>query len=238
MLAGRITNKNLFLVGDIFLTIVRSGLTVSIAILRSTLLLLNNVSHVSIKTGIMQASWTTTKITGQLLTLVPSCPPPNSPQQFLWNGGYVKACSVLQGTSRSVTTDRVIILTVPGSLVEPINPEPTFLHLHDDINTNDFVEINGGQSTWQVSQCTLQAACELLWAKAVEIKVPLKGITSVTPLDVKTFPYQRPDGMFCVFSVLTSTDIFRYSCYHFCQGKQLTGSLRRGAHYHMPPLPC
>jgi hypothetical protein len=214
--AGHITNKNLFLVGDIFLTIVRSGLTVSIAMLHSTLLLLNTISRVSIETGIMQASQTTTKITGQLLTLVPSRPPPNSPQQFLWNGGYVKARSVLQGTSGSVATDHVIILTVPGSLVEPINPEPTFLHLRDDIHTDDFVEINGGQSTWQVLQCTLQAACELLWAKAVEIKVPLKGIASVTPLDVKTFPYQRPDGTFCVFSVSTSTDIFRYSCYHFC----------------------
>ncbi|KAG1763977.1 hypothetical protein EV702DRAFT_1205252 [Suillus placidus] len=213
MSAGCITNNNLFLIGDIFLTIVRSGLTVSIAVLRSTLLSLNNISRVSIETGVMQACQMTAKITGQLLTIILSCPPPNSPQQLLWNGGYVKAHSVVQGTSGSISTDHVIIITVSGSLVEPINPEPTFLRLRDDINTDDFMEINGGQSTWQVSQSTLQAACELLWSKVVEIKVTLKGIASVTPSDIKTFPYQLSDG------------------------KQPVGSLRRRVHFYMPPLP-
>ncbi|KIK44260.1 hypothetical protein CY34DRAFT_23175 [Suillus luteus UH-Slu-Lm8-n1] len=153
MSAGRITDGNLFLVGDIFLTLIRSGRTVSLGILHSS---------------------------------------PTS-LHFLWNGGYVKSHSTIQGTSDS--TERVVVVSVPGSLVEPINPEPTFIRLRDDINSDDFVEIKGGQSTWQVSQGALEAACGLLWEKSLETSVPPKSMVSVTPSDTKTFPYQLADGM-------------------------------------------
>ncbi|KAG2106085.1 hypothetical protein BD769DRAFT_1675967 [Suillus cothurnatus] len=161
---GHITDGNLFLVGDIFLTILQSGHTVSIGILRSMVLTLSNMSHASINAGVMKASRMTVKVTGQLLTIIPTnCPTSESKQLFLWNGGYVKVCSAAQGTSGLVTTDHVIILTVPGSLIKPINSEPTFLCLHDDINTNDLVEINGGQSTWWWrSKSLLRALCQSL----------------------------------------------------------------------------
>lgn len=197
MSAGRITDGNLFLVGDIFVTIIRSGRTVSIGVLRSTLITLNNVSRSSINITVMKATRTTTKITGQLLTIIPTNPSldsPSKPSQFLWTGGYVKSRSVIQGTSDA--TERVVIISVPGSLIEPINPEPTFIRLRDDINSNDFTEIKGGQSTWQVPQDALQAACDLLWEKSLETKVNLKSLASVTPSDIKSFPYRLPDGMF------------------------------------------
>ncbi|KAG1762790.1 hypothetical protein EDD22DRAFT_952849 [Suillus occidentalis] len=195
MSAGRITDGNLFLVGDIFLTLIRSGRTVSLGILRSTSLVLNNISRSSVNVTIMKAARTTAKITGQLLTIVAanhSSDSSLSSLQFLWNGGYVKSHSLIQGTSDS--TERAVVVSVPGSLVEPINPEPTFIRLRDDINTDDFVEIKGGQSTWQVSQGALEAACGLLWEKSLETSVPPKSLVSVTPSDIKTFPYQLADG--------------------------------------------
>ncbi|KAG1877634.1 hypothetical protein DFJ58DRAFT_720422 [Suillus subalutaceus] len=187
MSAGRITDKHSFLIGDIFLTILHSGVTLSIGILRSTLITSLNISCASMNIAVMKASQSTAKVTGQLLTIIPTHPSPESPTSFLWNGGYVKARSIIQGTEES--TERVVVVSVPGSLVKPVNPKPMFIRFQDDINADQFQEIKGGQSTWQVRQDALQAACDILWARAVETKVPLKSIAQVSPSDVVMFPY-------------------------------------------------
>ncbi|KAG1753401.1 hypothetical protein EDB19DRAFT_1824124 [Suillus lakei] len=184
MSAGCITDHNLFLVGDIFLTILRSGRTLSISVLRSTTATLNGISHTSINIAVMKASRSTAKITGQLLTVVPTLPAPDVPQSFLWDGGYVTACSIIQGTNES--TARIVVVTVPGALVEPVN---------------------GGQSTWQISREAMQAACDLLWAKAGKIKVTLKTIAAVTPSDAKSFPYQLSDSTLAILSVEASSQL-------------------------------
>ncbi|KAG1743139.1 hypothetical protein EDB19DRAFT_1633376 [Suillus lakei] len=192
MSAGRITNQNLFLVGDIFMTILHSGRTLSIAVLWSTAASLCGISHSSINIGVMKASRTMAKITGQLLTIIATRLSADVSQMFLWDSRYVTARSVIQGSSES--TECSVVITVPGSLVEPVNPEPTFIWLRDDINVDNFLQVRGGQSTWQISQDALQAACDLLWSKAVEINVPLKSIAVVTPSDETKFPYRRLDG--------------------------------------------
>lgn len=192
MSAGRITEQNLFLVGDIFLTILHSAQTLSIGVLRSTTASLDGISRSSINTGVMKAPRTTAKITGQLLSIVSTRPSPDILQVFLWDGGYVTAHSLIQGSAQS--TDRVVVVTVPGSLVEPVNPDPTFIRLRNDIDVDAFSQVNGGQSTWQISRDALQAACDLLWAKAVEMNVLLKSIAVVTPSDETKFPYRRSDG--------------------------------------------
>ncbi|KAG2335451.1 hypothetical protein BDR05DRAFT_852784, partial [Suillus weaverae] len=118
MSAGQITEQNLFLVGDVFLTILRSAQTLSIGVLHSTTASLDSISHSSINTGVMKAPKTTVKITGQLLSIVSTCPSPDILQVFLWYGGYVTAHSLIQGSTQS--TDHVVVVTVPGSLVEPV----------------------------------------------------------------------------------------------------------------------
>jgi hypothetical protein len=67
MSAGRITDHNLFLIGDIFLTILCSNCTLSIGVLWSTAVTLNGVSCASINITVMKALHTTAKITRQLL---------------------------------------------------------------------------------------------------------------------------------------------------------------------------
>ncbi|KAG1782210.1 hypothetical protein EV702DRAFT_1240022 [Suillus placidus] len=194
MHAGRITDHNSFLIGDLFATILHTAQTLSIRILCSTGLFLNDVSRASINCTVMKASRTTAKISGQPLTVVPTRPStnPEVPISFLWDGGYVKAQSPIPGMSES--TERVVIVSVPGFLVEPINPEPTLIQLSHEVNTDDFSGINGGQTTWQVPHDALAAACELLWAKALEAKLPLKSIACVNPSDAKLFPYQLSDA--------------------------------------------
>lgn len=196
MSAGYITDGNLFLVGNIFLTLICSGHTVSLGILCSTSLVLNYISRSSINVTIMKAAHTTAKITRQLLIIITTNHSSDSSPtslHFLWNGGYVKSHSTIQGTLDS--TECVVVVSIPGSLVEPINPKPTFIRLHDDINSDNFVEIKGRQSTWQVSQGALEDACGLLWEKSLETSMPPKSMVSVTPSDTKTFPYQLADGM-------------------------------------------
>ncbi|KAG2356786.1 hypothetical protein BDR07DRAFT_1380567 [Suillus spraguei] len=111
----------------------------------------------------MKASRSMAKITGQLLTIIPTHLLPDVPQSFLWNGGYVTARLVIQGIDES--TAQIVVITA----------------------CNEFCQVNGSQSTWQISYEALQAACDILWAKAIEIKVMLKTVTAVTPLDVKNF---------------------------------------------------
>jgi len=127
MCAGRITDQNSFLAGDLLVTILHTACILSIAILHLIGLFLNNVSHASINITTMKASCTTAKISRQLLTIVPTCPltDPQVPTLFLWDGGYVKTQSPIPGTSGS--TECVIIVNVSGFLIEPINPEPTFI---------------------------------------------------------------------------------------------------------------
>lgn len=197
MSAERITNQNLLLVRDIFLTILRSARTLSIGVLCLTTATISGISQSSINIGVMKASRTMVKITSQLLSIISTRPLPDISQVFLWDSGYIAVCSVIQGSSQS--TEHVIVVTVPGSLVKPVNPEPTFIRLRDDINVDEFLQVNGGQSTWQISRDALQAACDLLWANAVEINVPLKSITVVTPLDGTKFPYRHSDGKCFVF---------------------------------------
>jgi hypothetical protein len=67
MSAGRITDRNLFLVGDIFVTILRTGHTLSIGVLRSTSASLNGVSHASVNTTVMKALRTTARSLGNFL---------------------------------------------------------------------------------------------------------------------------------------------------------------------------
>jgi hypothetical protein len=124
---------------------------------------LNSVSCASINITVMKALCTTAKITGQLLTIILTHSASPDTQYCLWDGGYVTAHSVIPGTSS--LTEHVVIMTVPGTLIEPVNPEATFICLCNDINTDAFSQVSGGQSTWQVSCDTLQAACDLLWAK-------------------------------------------------------------------------
>ncbi|KAG2336581.1 hypothetical protein BDR05DRAFT_953266 [Suillus weaverae] len=114
-----------------------------------------------------------------------------------------KGASAARGTNKS--TAHIVVVTVPGALIEPVNPEPTFIWLRDDMNSNEFCQVNGGQSTWQISCEALQAACDLLWAKAGEIKATFKTIAAVTPSDTKSFPYQLSDSTLAILSVEASS---------------------------------
>ncbi|KAG2147917.1 uncharacterized protein EDB93DRAFT_1250419 [Suillus bovinus] len=108
--------------------------------------------------------------------------------------------------------------------MEPMNPEPTFIRLRGDVNSDAFSQVNSGQSTWQIPRDAMQAACDLIWAKTTQMKLSLRSIASVTPLDVKSFPYQFSDGTVAVFSaeansLLTASKGERVTTCLLCEAK-------------------
>ncbi|KAG1802183.1 uncharacterized protein HD556DRAFT_1304350 [Suillus plorans] len=164
-----------------FLTILHSGCTLSIGVLRSTSASLNGISRASINITVMKALPSTAKITGQLLTLIPTNALPDASHYFLWDGGH---------------------------------PETMFIHFQDNVNSDAFTQVNGGQNTWKVPRDAMQAAYDLLWAKAVKMKVTLKSIASVTFSNIKSLPYQLFDGSVAVFSVEANSLLAAYEGEH------------------------
>lgn len=96
MSVGCIMDGNLFLIGDIFLTLIRSNQTVSVSVVYSMLLTVNNISFSSVNITVIKAALMSVKVSGQLLTIIHTNPSesvyslPASPQ-FLWDGRYVKS---------------------------------------------------------------------------------------------------------------------------------------------------
>ncbi|KAJ7019088.1 hypothetical protein C8F04DRAFT_1276674 [Mycena alexandri] len=142
---------NTLVVGDPILTLLRTETKVSLAILRTTAIHQDGVSCSSILTSTIQNPAAKVKITGQVLsmtmarkTAAPDLadPPPtnatvraadwldtdaDSEWGWIWNGEYLKADSVMRGTTGGdtadkVATDKVVIVSVPGVLTELVNP--------------------------------------------------------------------------------------------------------------------
>ncbi|KAG1863130.1 hypothetical protein F4604DRAFT_2030060 [Suillus subluteus] len=190
-LPGRsITGGDTFIIGDVFLTIIRINLTVTIALVRST-----SIEHHSITRHDILASNIRTpdvKLTGQILTLIPTHQPAEQ-RSWLWTGDYVKTRSEIQGIKQ--TTEKVVEITVPGLLVELVNPETTCVRMRDDINSDKFFALNNLGNTWIIEELALSLACDTLWRNACEHSISIKNILHIpTPSDPSMFPYALPDG--------------------------------------------
>ncbi|KAG1749180.1 hypothetical protein EDD22DRAFT_958083 [Suillus occidentalis] len=185
-----ITGSDTFIIGNIFLTIVQINLTLTIALVHSS-----SIEHHSITHHHILASNICTpnvQLTGQILTLIPMHQPLEQ-CSWLWTRDYVKTCSKIQGIKQ--TTDKVIEITVPGRLVELINPEMTCIHMCTDINSDKFVALNNLRNMWIIEESALSLACDTLWHTVCKHSITIKNILSVpTPSDPSMFPYALADG--------------------------------------------
>ncbi|KAG1796728.1 uncharacterized protein HD556DRAFT_1441420 [Suillus plorans] len=185
-----ITGGNTFIIGDIFLTIIRINLTLTIALVCST-----SIEHHSITCHHILASNVCTpdvKLTGQILTLIPTHQPVEQ-CSWLWMGDYVKTRSEIQGIKQ--TTEKVVEITAPGLLVELVNPETTCVRMRNDINSDKFFALNNLGNTWIIEELALSLACDTLWRNACGHSISIKNILHIpTPSDPSMFPYTLPDG--------------------------------------------
>ncbi|KAG1763515.1 hypothetical protein EV702DRAFT_1220308 [Suillus placidus] len=190
-LPGRsITGGSTFIIGDIFLTIVCSNATLTIALVRSTLIEHHGITRHDIL--VANIGTPEVKLTGQILTLIPTFQPAEQ-CSWLWTGEYVKMKSDIQGINQS--TDKIVEITVPGILVELANPETTCVRMHSNINSDNFFALNNLGNTWIIEEAALSFACNTLWRKACENNIILKSIIHLaTPSDPSTFLYSLADG--------------------------------------------
>lgn len=105
----------------------------------------------------------------------------------------MKTNSEIQGTNHH--TEKIVEITVPGLLVELVNPDTTCIRFCDDVNSDDFIALNNIGNTWIIAESALTLACDVLWAKACEHSITVKSILHVPPpSDPSIFPYALPDG--------------------------------------------
>ncbi|KAG1821706.1 uncharacterized protein BJ212DRAFT_1477557 [Suillus subaureus] len=195
-LAGQsITGGNTFIVGDVFLTIIHCNSTLTIPLVCSTLI--KHHATTRHKIAIPDLCTPNVKLVGQILTLVPTCQPLPEQHSWFWSGNYVKTSSEIMGISK--TTEKIVEITVPGLLVQLINPDTTCVCFHDDVNSDDFCALNNIGNTWAVGESALTLTCDTLWSKACEHDIALKAILQVpSPCAPSDFSYLLPNGSLAI----------------------------------------
>ncbi|KAJ7509305.1 hypothetical protein B0H11DRAFT_2217026 [Mycena galericulata] len=118
--------------GDLFITLIRTVTNVSLAVVRSTEISIDGRRMPDVNIASIKNVKANIKLTGQILTLkaVQSRPEDLSAESgqdfdgsgwtWLWLGSYLMGTSIMKGTK--IATDAPHILSIPGHLVEPINP--------------------------------------------------------------------------------------------------------------------
>ncbi|KAF7302358.1 hypothetical protein HMN09_00869400 [Mycena chlorophos] len=192
-----------FLIGDLFLTSAKGkqslNPTVSLAVVRCTAIHDGSTLLKSTFGATLRDPKSKIKLTGQVLTMeliptlsdsdtvLPDSLPATSADirsddwtkdsesahSWIWTGSYLVADSAMGGTSKS--TDKVITVSIPGILVEPIDPDA----------------VDAGK-TWEMRDGAMGAGCELLWSTMVENKLLPKDLPSVKSNG--GFPYSFSDG--------------------------------------------
>ncbi|KAL6302386.1 hypothetical protein BKA93DRAFT_737066 [Sparassis latifolia] len=213
--ADNLLDPESFFTGDPLLTIVRTDKTLSLALLRSTLVTEGGIQRSSIKMATLASHKANVKITGQIVTLVqcnysglsrvsastcvepvPSAPtssvgqPTPEPARWIWTGGYSKVDSSMRGTTE--LTEKPVVITCPGYLTELVNPH--VVEAATVLYNSEQGEVNSSGKTWELDEEMLLIACQTLWDRVVEVKLPLTSITSVASFKLKSFPYARRDG--------------------------------------------
>ncbi|KAG1741482.1 uncharacterized protein EDB91DRAFT_1248037 [Suillus paluster] len=178
-----------FLMGDLFLTLIRTtNKVLSLALVRATSISENSTARTQIKTATLTSPRGNVKVTGEILTLVPSRT--SEPDVlWVWTGSYLKTTSIVPGMS--MCTLKVVTISIPGHLLELVNPR--VMDAQDHLSPEQMHEVNSKGVTWAVANEALQAAVGLLWMKVVELKMPINSITSLAS-ENSGFPYKTHIG--------------------------------------------
>jgi hypothetical protein len=217
-----ILGANTFVVGDPFFTLLRTDQTLSLAVVRSTAIHEDGISRGSILAPTIQNAMAKVKLSGQVLsmTMIPTLddtlsesesalarprPPSHpdlraadwtleekSPWSWIWNGRFLKVDSLIAGTKQ--TTEKVVIVSVPGVLTELVNHRP--VDAVPRLGERAY-EINSEGRSWELDDGPMGAVCELLWDAVVVQKIPLTSLASVKKSS--EFPYAFDNGLLFLY---------------------------------------
>ncbi|KAJ7429781.1 hypothetical protein B0H11DRAFT_2257746 [Mycena galericulata] len=196
-LSGSITGSS-FINVDLFITLVRT------------------VTNISLASNI--------KLTGQILTLkaVQSRPEDLSAESgqdldgsgwtWLWLGSYLMGTSIMKGTK--IATDAPHILSIPGHLVEPINPMA--VNAHDRLSVAEVQQINSTGTTWALDDVLLRTLIVQLWKRVEDTQTGLRELPWIKEV-LNGFPYCWTTGIPALISEGGTTMLIsEKSCPNWC----------------------
>ncbi|KAI6109750.1 hypothetical protein F5141DRAFT_1063906 [Pisolithus sp. B1] len=149
------------------------------ALVHSTSIHENGAARNDIHIKTLQANGSKIKISGNILTLIPSeltlnsgSPVSEFDLTWIWMGSYLKASTPVAGLA--ITTQKVIEISTTGSLIELVNPNVVIASAH--LTTEKTKEINSQGLTWSLENEALNAAVDLIWKRMLELKIPVSSI--------------------------------------------------------------
>ncbi|KAF9229768.1 hypothetical protein BS17DRAFT_763264 [Gyrodon lividus] len=154
-----------FIVGNPFVTLLHcDNHTTTLALVHSTSIQENGVSHNDINLKTLQVNGSKVKVTGNVLTLLPCTHKPVEPEvrsksAWVWNGAYLKTDYPIPG-HEGMTTERVIEICMLGSLIEPVNP--SVIEASEYLPIEKTAEINSRGVTWLLEDDILTTAINLI----------------------------------------------------------------------------
>ncbi|KAG2131071.1 hypothetical protein DEU56DRAFT_740233 [Suillus clintonianus] len=188
MEVGQLLHSDQFVTGDLFITLLRTSMkSLALALVRATTISENGAPRSRVKMATLTSLKGNVKVAGEIMILLPSSS--SSTLSWIWNGAYLKTASVVPGTE--ICTLKVITVTVPGFLVQTVNPRVVIAA--DHLAPQHTQEVNSKGTTWSLDDEDLQSAVALLWNKTVDSKVPLSLISSLNS-ESSVFPYKSHDG--------------------------------------------
>ena len=158
---GQILHGDHFVVGDVFLSLVRThNKALGLAFICSTHIAQGGSVHGHIKTAMLMSPQGRIKVTGDIMVLWPSVtsPIPSSDSLWLWTGGYLKAALMVPGTE--VKTTCVVSVSVAGHLITVMNP--SMAAVSACLAPKDQSEVNANDTTWALTTKVLEMAIALL----------------------------------------------------------------------------
>ena len=190
--------ESLFIVGNPFVTLIWANDSTALALVHSTRIQENGISRDDISLKTLEVNGAKMKVTGSILILHPYVIEPAEPEArsqlaWVWNGAYLKTDSPIPGLE-GMTTDKVVEVTTLGLLIELVNP--SIVDASAYLPAENMAEINSWGITWLLKDEILSTAVDLIWKRALEMKIPLSNFTliRVTGEMSEQFPYHSTDG--------------------------------------------
>ncbi|KAJ7498345.1 hypothetical protein B0H11DRAFT_1642706, partial [Mycena galericulata] len=156
-----------FIPGDIFLTLVRHGKIVSMAVVKSTAILHDGRSVRDIAAGTIANPQANVKLTGQIVHLEAvktmrddimidvdsntAAPILEDSWTWIWTGTFLTGTSKMKATG--ILTTKPVVLTVPGVMVELINP--SVVDANGRLSEQGAKGINSSGTTWALHHPSL-----------------------------------------------------------------------------------
>ncbi|KAJ6601842.1 hypothetical protein DFH09DRAFT_1069394 [Mycena vulgaris] len=223
-----ILGKDVFVVGDPVLTLLKTDTTISVAVLRTTAIHQDGISRSSLLATTIANPAANVKVTGQVYAMTlarktglpdsdldsrpttaavrgESWPDPEDTSEsewaWIWNGEYLRVDSSVRGTLES--TEKVVVVSVPGCMTELVDPLMVDATIH--LGAVVAKRVNTTGQTWEIADKQLGIICELLWERALAHKIAPSAITSCKSSAI--FPYRFDDGTPALVSRMPSDQL-------------------------------